>query len=253
MFRLSFTFKDEIDKEVLKSALDITVKRFPSIAVRLGKGMFWYYLERLPFAPELSEEKPYPTAKMTNKDVQKCAFRVIAYKNRIAVEFFHALTDGTGGLIFLKSLAAEYAEQKYKIKIPCENGILDRHQDPLKCELEDSFPKYAGDVSASRSEATPFHIKGTKETDGFINLTCFCCDVNEIKTVAKKYGVSITVLMCALMMRAFENVQSNRVENKKKHKPIKVLVPVNLRNLFKSQTLRNFALYITPEINPKCC
>lgn len=40
------------------------------------------------------------------------------YGSRIAVEFFHAVTDGTGGLIFLKTLVAEYLCQKYKINIP---------------------------------------------------------------------------------------------------------------------------------------
>ena len=34
-----------VDLDVLQSALNITVKRFPSIAARLRKGAFWYYLE----------------------------------------------------------------------------------------------------------------------------------------------------------------------------------------------------------------
>ncbi len=251
LFRLSFTFRDNIDEKVLSSALDVTVRRFPSIAVKLGKGLFWYYLERLPSAPELSEESYYPTAKMTSKQVSQCAFRVIAYKNRLAVELFHALTDGTGGMIFLKSLAAEYAEQKYGVKIPCENGILDRREKPLESETEDSFLKYAGEVSVGRNESTPFHSKGTKEPDGFINLTCFKAPLEQVKAVSKEQGVSITVVMCALMMQAFTKLQKDAVANKKKYKPIKVLVPVNLRNLFPSNTLRNFALFITPEINPK--
>ncbi len=251
LFRLSFTFCDNIDEKVLSSALDVTVKRFPSIAVKLGRGLFWYYLERLPGAPKISKESCYPTAKMTSRDVSECAFRVIAYKNRLAVEFFHALTDGTGGLIFLKSLAAEYTEQKYGVKIPCENGVLSRREKPLESETEDSFLKYAGDVSVGRQEATPFHNKGTKEPDGYINLTCFKAPLASVKAVAKKQGVSITVVMCALMMQAFTKLQKEAVANKKKYKPIKVLVPVNLRNLFPSNTLRNFALFITPEINPK--
>ena len=251
LFRLSFTFRDNIDEKVLSSALEVTVKRFPSIAVKLGKGLFWYYLERLPNAPRISEEKCYPTARMTSKQVSECAFRVIAYKNRLAVELFHALTDGTGGLIFLKSLAAEYAQQKYGVPIPCENGILDRREMPSAEEMEDSFPKYAGDVSVSRREATPFHSKGTKEPDGFVNLTCFKAPLDKIKALSKAQGVSITVVMCALMMQAFTKLQKDAVANKKKYKPIKVLVPVNLRNPFPSKTLRNFALYVTPEINPK--
>jgi hypothetical protein len=63
---------------------------------------------------------------MSKEEMRKCAFRVIVYHNRIAVEFFHSLTDGTGALIFLKNLVAEYLEQKYNIDIPFEDGIIDR-------------------------------------------------------------------------------------------------------------------------------
>ena len=37
----------------------------------------------------------------------------------------------------------------------------------------------------------------------------------------------------------------------KKRKPVKVLIPVNLRPMFKSTTLRNFAMYTIPEIDPR--
>ena len=48
-----------------------------------------------------------------------------------------------------------------------------------------------------------------------------------------------------------ENLQKEKVPVVFKRKPIKVLLPVNLRALFPSKTLRNFALYTTPEIDPK--
>ena len=53
------------------------------------------------------------------------------------------------------------------------------------------------------------------------------------------------------MMLALQNLQRERVPNSKRRKPIRVLIPVNLRKLFPSQTLRNFALYTTPEIDPR--
>ena len=37
----------------------------------------------------------------------------------------------------------------------------------------------------------------------------------------------------------------------KKRKSIKVLIPINLRRMFASKTLRNFVLYTTPEIQPQ--
>ena len=56
VFRQSVTLTEDIDIAVLKSALEVTVKRFPSMAARLRKGMFWYYLQEVAFAPEIKEE-----------------------------------------------------------------------------------------------------------------------------------------------------------------------------------------------------
>ena len=44
LFRLSATLTETIDVPTLQTALDVTVRRFPSIAVRLRRGVFWYYL-----------------------------------------------------------------------------------------------------------------------------------------------------------------------------------------------------------------
>ena len=160
LFRQSVTLSEKVDTVILKSALDVTVKRFPSIAARLRRGMFWYYLQQVEKAPELSREYSYPLVFMDHQEMRKCAFRVIAYENRIAVEFFHSLTDGTGALIFLKSLTAEYLEQRYGIRIPAEKGVLDRREEPKEEELEDSFLKYAGTVPASRKDTNAWKMKG---------------------------------------------------------------------------------------------
>lgn len=251
VYRLSATLTEEVDKAILQSALDVTARRFPSIATRLRKGVFWYYLQELEHAPAISEESSYPLTHMRRSDLRKCAFRVIAYKNRIAVEFFHSLTDGTGALIFLKTLVAEYLQQRYGIAIAAEKGVLGRLEEPSDEELEDSFQKYAGKVAASRAEPNAWHLRGTPEPGGFLNLTCFTLSSQAVLDKAHEYGVSLTVFLGAAMMMALQNLQAEKQPNIRRRKHIKVLLPVNLRNLFPSRTLRNFALYVTPEIDPR--
>ena len=250
LFRLSATLKDDVDVKILKTALGVTVRRFPSVAVRLSYGAFWYYLQELSSPPEISDEFGHPIELMKFSDIRKCAFRVLVYGKRIAVEFFHSITDGTGGMIFLKSLLAEYAERKYGKKIPCECGILDRYGEIQDGELDDDFLKYAGDVPLSRKEATAFHIKGTKETDGFVHATTFVADADDIRKLSKEQGVSVTAFLCAAEMQALMDIQNRKIAKRTRRKPIKVLLPVNLRSIFPSNSLRNFALYITPEITP---
>ena len=250
-FRISATLTEPVDVAVLRSALDVTARRFPSIAVRLRRGMFWYYLEQIPHSPAIQEEKSCPLAHVPFHEVRQCAFRVLVYHNRFAVEFFHALTDGTGGLTFFKTLLAEYLSQKYGLTIPAGDGVLGRLEEPDAEELEDSFLRYAGNVKASRKEATAWHLTGTPEKDGFKDLVTLMIPAPVLKECAKAHGVTVTELLCAAMMQAICQLQAEKMPQRSRRKPVKVLLPVNLRNLFPSKTLRNFASYITPEVDPR--
>lgn len=251
LFRVSATLTELVDAAVMQTALDVTARRFPSIAVRLRRGVFWYYLQQLSEAPSIREENSYPLTGMSKEETRRCAFRVIVYQRRVALEIFHSLTDGTGALIFLKSLLAEYLHQKHGVRIPAEHGVLGRLEEPAAGEFEDSFQKYAGSMSAPRREKTAWRVSGTPEPGGFLNLTCFQLPVKAALEKAHDYGVSLTTFLCAAMMQALQNLQQELVPVPDKRKPIKVLLPVNLRHLFDSSTLRNFALYITPEILPR--
>ena len=251
LFRQSVTLTENVDVQVLQSALDVTVKRFPSIAARLRKGAFWYYLQQVESAPQIREEYSYPLVFMDREEMRRCAFRVIVHEDRIAVEFFHSLTDGTGAMIFLKSLTAEYLEQKYGISIPAEAGVFDRRQEPQEEELEDSFLKYAGNVAASRKDTNAWKMRGVPLPGGVLNLTCFRLPVKETLALAHNQGVSLTVFLSAVMMQALMNLQKEKERSFRKRKGIKLLIPVNLRQLFPSKTLRNFAMYTIPEIDPR--
>ena len=251
VFRQSVTLTEEVDTAVLQAALDVTVKRFPSIAARLRKGAFWYYLQQVEHAPQIQEEYSYPLTYMSKQEMRRCAFRVIVYHSRIAVEFFHSLTDGTGALIFLKSLVAEYLEQKYAITIPCEQGVKDRRESPAEEELEDCFPKNAGPVPAGRKDTDAWHMTGQPQRDGFLHLTCMRMPVTDLLALAHKQGVTMTVFMSAAMMLALQNLQAEKNPNVRRQKRIKLLIPVNLRRLYPSRTLRNFAMYTIPELDPR--
>lgn len=251
VFRQSVTLSEDVDVPVLRSALDVTVERFPSIAARLRRGAFWYYLQQVPQAPEILPEHSYPLTRMTREEMRRCALRVLVYHDRVAVEFFHSLTDGSGALIFLKSLTAEYLEQKYGITVPAQQGVLDRREPPKSEELEDSFPKYAASVAASRKDTNAWHMWGTPQPGGFLNQVCFRVPVQSALDAAHQYGVSMTVFLSAVMMQALVDLQREKEPNPKRRKGIKLLIPVNLRNLFPSQTLRNFAMYTIPELDPR--
>ena len=251
MFRLSVTLTEAVDTALLQQALDATVPRFPTIAARLRRGIFWYYLQQLQQAPPVSQEQSYPLAFMHPQEARQCAFRVIVYQNRIAVEFFHSLTDGTGGMTFLKSLVAEYLQRKYAITIPITHGILDRSELPRQEEMEDCFPKHAASVTISRSQPDSWHYYGTAEPDRRQHLIRFQLSVRETLDKAHEYGVSLTEFLAAVLMQAILDLQAQTVSSPHRRKAVRLMVPVNLRRLFPSKTLRNFSLYVIPEVDPR--
>ena len=141
LFRLSVKFVDPIDPELLQQALLSTLKRYPSFALKLRRGFFWYYLEHIEGAPDIQEDVGNPCVRMNLKENNGFMFRVRYHENRIAVEIFHVLTDGAGGLSFLKTLAAEYATLKYGANIPRSGDILDCNEVPKRGRIRGQFPK----------------------------------------------------------------------------------------------------------------
>lgn len=251
VYRLSAELSEPIDRELLKEALARIMPRFPSIAAKLGYGMFWYYLEPIDRPPELHNERAYPCSCMSRAETRRCAFRVYAYQNRIAVEFFHALCDGNGGLVFLKTLIATYLELRYDISIPHTDGVLDIDEAPSDAELEDSFLRYTGNIARPRKEKAAYRLTGRKEPDGYVHVISGEIDVAALHEVAHRRGVSITAYLAAVMFYSIAQIQCQKQPHPIGRRPIKVLIPVNLRPFFKSRTLRNFVLYVTPMIEQR--
>ena len=96
-----------------------------------------------------------------------------------------------------------------------------------------------------------YQFGGEIEPDRFLHLVCFSLPVADVLRVAHDYKATLTEFLSAVMIRALLNLQAERVPLPKRRRPIKVLIPVNLRSLFPSHTLRNFALYTTPGVDPK--
>lgn len=247
MYRLSAKLRDSVDPEILQRALDITIHRFPSIAACLRRGVFWYWLESVEAAPSVDAESPYKM-RGSKTEFKKCCFRILYGGQGISAEFFHGICDGGGAMVFFKTLLAEYLEEKYPVRIPCVKGVLNRQESPRMEEIEDCYPKYAGSVGASRSFARSYRIPGTVEEDGKLHILHISMDVDNVRTHAKAYGLSLTEFLAAALAVSLMDLQ--RSTPVKREKPIFIAIPVNLRKLFGCSTLRNFSLSVTVGLNP---
>lgn len=251
LFRVSAVLTEPVDLTCLKKALRRTLTRCPSFAVKLRRGAFWFYLEHSDDLPPIQQDVGNPCVRMRLKDNGGFALRVRYYQNRIAVEFFHVLADGTGGLVFLETLVAEYLRIRYGAHIPAGPNLLDPDDSPNPREWEDSFSVHSGRIAQSRKESKAYHVSGTDEMDGFIHITTGAIPVDVLLEKAREKGVSVTEYLTAVLILSLDAIQRRGMLPPKWYKPVKICVPVNLRKLYPSVTLRNFSNYVNPGIDPR--
>ena len=250
LFRLSMELTEYIDSDVLESALRNTLKRMPSFSQHLKRGFFWYYLEHHSDTPPIWPDVRNPCVYLNVEENKGYQFRVSYYRKRIAVDFFHVLTDGTGGMSFLKTLVAEYISLKYSTEIPRDDSILNCCDTPQEDEYEDSFFKYAKPTRLSRIETPAYHIKGTREKYGVIHITTGIMHLKEIHAKAKEYGATVNEFLTAALILSIYKLQQEENHPIRKKQQVKVCIPINLRKHFNSRTLRNFTSYVNLGISP---
>ena len=249
-FRLSATLKQDIDCEVLQVAVNDLKDRFSSMYVSLHKGLFWNYLESIKGQVTVQMDYAYPLTYMSKSQLKKAGIRVFYYKNRIAVEFFHSITDGTGARIYLCSLVGHYLKLKYGIDFEYNSLVIDPNTKISAEEVEDSFYSNTCDVQASRDKQEAYHLNGEPLDDDFNVLTSAIIPTDILINKAHEYDCTVTAFLCAIMAKSLIEIQNEEVY-KKHQKPVKITVPINLRKLYNSKTLRNFVLTIYPGVDPR--
>lgn len=237
IFRLSVYLKENIVPEILQMALNFTIKRFPTFATTLKKGFFWHYLDTTKRRFKVEEECDIPSQPIKVSVSGSQSFRVKYYQNRISIEFFHVLTDGTGGIAFLTSLTAEYLKL-LGASIPKSDLVLNINDEPAKEEYENAFKNVPNALSTSG-----FIDKMAVQMDGKLSkvrpckIIHFKMDTNKLKKASQKYNTTITSYLLALMFIAEKSATD------KLNGDISIQVPVNMRKYYPTKTLRNFSMY----------
>ena len=251
VFRVAVTLKEPVDPELLSQAAADLKPRFPTVFVRLKAGFFWYYLETLQEAPRAEQDYAYPLTHMPRKQLKKCCVRILYYENRIAVELFHSVTDGTGGMVFLQNLTARYLALKYGAEIPAERGIADIREAPGEEETRDCFQLCGAPVRIGRAEATAYRLSGNPEEENARHIVMGIVPTDVLKEKAHEQGVTVTAYLAAVLAEAVRDRQNMEHRPVRLQKPVKITVPVNLRKTFGMDTMRNFALAVNIGFDPK--
>ena len=236
VFRFYCQLKEKVDGEILQSALDQTMEKYPLFQAVLRKGLFWFYLEHRDIRAVVKQETEPPCSRLYIPDKKSLLFQVTYDKDRINFEVFHALTDGTGAMHFLQELVQNYLILAHpQDDLPrIENAEEVTHGD----KEEDSFSQYySSDMPKNKEKKeTAVKLKGEKLVHSDMNITEVVFSVKDIHQKARSYGASITVLLTAMMLCSIrEEIPKNQQK-----RPVTLMIPVNLRKYFPSQSMTNF-------------
>lgn len=250
VYRLSVILKEKVEPEILQKAVDIAMKRFPTYKVAIRKGAFWRYLEpnNRP-GPFVQKDIKNPCMPMPFKANNRYPVRFYYHEKRIAFEAHHSLGDGTGGMFVLQTTLAVYFRLLGK-EIKTGGFVLDVKEAPNPEELEDAYIRYANaKVCPPRIGEKAYRVCGTKEPFYTLNIIDGIISVKEVKKVAASYRVTITEYLNAVLLYALLKKQEK--DEPFSYRPVKIAMPVNLRQFFPSRTLRNFITMVYPVVDPR--
>ncbi len=237
MFRVSAYMKEAVEPAILQVALLSVLKRFPLFATTIKRGVFWHYFDAVRTRFSVQPEKNPPCSSIFLGGGQTPCFQVLYYKNRISLEIFHVLTDGTGAMTFLKSLVKEYlrllghnvAENLPSLSEPphaeeTENAFLRAEKQKKGTGFLQPMALQPGKGIKKRKEARILH---------------YIMPTDKLISAAKREDATVTTFLTSCIIKAVQDTAEMAGDKER----ISVQVPVNMRRFYPSQSLRNFSLY----------
>ena len=238
--RVSCTLKEDIRPDLLQEALLSAISDRPQMQVRIRRGLFWHYMESTDMMPEVSEESDRICPLLYSPAKAMLHYKVTYFNNRINLDIFHAITDGTGALEFLNIIVLDYLRLRY----PGEFEGVTIHSGASADDLgQDSYRQFFGSMglnpaSSSRRAYHPGSLKYPFDQLGFFEIHM---PADQVLSRAKEIGVSLTSYMGACWMMAIRD----EIPPRRLATPVTMTLPVNLRNYYPSFTSRNFFNNVT--------
>ncbi|MCR5108163.1 MAG: hypothetical protein K6B28_08355 [Lachnospiraceae bacterium] len=236
-FRVSATLKEEIEPELLDIAVKRALELRPQYQVLIHQGLFWHYMDHEDIEPCVCEENERPCPMLYGPEIKgRLHFKVSYHYNRINLEMFHALSDGNGGVDFLKLIVLNYLAQAHPGKFNNVSFKSDATAMGLEENSFDQFYEKGGLLPKASAVKKAYRIRGLKLPNNQLQFFEVHMPVKDILKLAKDNGSTLTSFLCARLMLALKRdmplLQKNR--------PVTISMPVNLRNFYDSSTSRNF-------------
>ncbi len=239
VFRFSCELDEPVDHIILQAALEETARAFPIFGYVLRRGFFWYYLEESDLPPTVRPEQRHLCARLYRPRAKTLLYAVSYYGNTINLEVYHVLTDGTGATHFLRTLVMKYLARVHDL--PEEHlGFETAHASMA----DDAFAHYGENAPMLRADRPVAHqLRGPKLSESRTGLIRGSMSVRALLDDAHAHGATMTAYLAAATIAAIGEDMPLRARKK----PVILNIPVNLRNYFASDSVRNFftPIYVT--------
>lgn len=146
------------------------------------------------------------------------------------------LTDGMGGITFLRELVYEYLRLTHDELMEklgdelCSDTSLNKEDSYVKNYTGKKYKKKYKTERAVRLTGEFLPPKALSVTHGYLNIPI-------LKAKAKEYGVSINTFLTGIFAYS---IYKEHLHSQPYKKPISICVPVNLRPFYGSITTKNF-------------
>lgn len=243
VYRIDARLNETVKPELLEKAVNTVLPSFPAFMVRLRQGLFWYYFEHNFEKASVDEEKGYPTNRIDTDANNDYLFRFSYFNNKINLDVFHALSDGLGAMNFLIAVVGCYLKLCGKPLDDFSNNIGNMQSYPA---MQDSFAHYFSSVQVEkRKRIKAYHIKGTSRPLGSVKVIHGILETDSLKVLTKSKNVTVTAYLAAVLAYSILETMPGR----KSANPVRLSVPINLRQFFESKTQRNFFAFIYIDID----
>jgi NRPS condensation-like uncharacterized protein len=250
VFRITASLREPVRYSAIKEAVELTSARFPYFSVSLASGIFWHFLELNNQLPRIQTDEEIPCTAFAVNRKNEPLYRIIVKGKWISVEFSHIITDGGGALEYMKSLLYTYLTLTGK-NITSPGNIMLPETPVSEEEYEDAYNKYFQKLPPPSKLAKAWHLPFRLNKDPKLKVLRVELRIGEILETARKHNVSLTEYFVSVYHFALQNILVSEEETSKKakRKVLRIEVPVNMRRKIPSRTMRNFSLFVLPEID----
>lgn len=251
VYRMSAVLKEPVKIQPFFRAVRLVENRFPYYKMCLKKGFFWYYLEHNNVPVHVKHDDGRLCEGFDKKEDQGFLLRILVRHKTISIEFSHILTDGHGAMEFLKSLLVTYFSET-GVAIPEGLRYFHPQGEIAREELEDSFhTHFQKDLPKGIRMPKAFHLPYALKRSSRFSTKILSFPMEPLKRQARYYGLSITEYLVSVYLYTLQDIfkDLDGQAKRKANKVLRIQVPVNLRNIFPSRSMRNFTLFVLPEID----